>query len=82
MLKRNLFSSIHSLANKLNIVPSTAHYHLTDLLHFRPLRLRWVPYDLTDELRAMKIAKAKKLFNLLDRQKLIEYSDILTDDEL
>jgi hypothetical protein len=40
-----------------------------------------VSHDLTDELRAKSVNKAKELFDLLDRQKWIGYHDILTGNE-
>jgi hypothetical protein len=80
MLECDPFSSIRSLADSLDIVSSTVH-HLTNVLYFRLLHLRWVLLILIDEFCANRMAKAKELFDLLDVQRRIEYRGILTGDE-
>jgi hypothetical protein len=56
--------NIHSFADSLDTALSTVHHYLTNVLHFMPLHLRYVPRVLIDELRAKMAAKAKELFNL------------------
>jgi hypothetical protein len=64
MFERDLFLDIHSLADSLDTALSTVHHHLTNVLHFMPLHLRYILHVLINELRAKRAAKAKKLSNL------------------
>jgi hypothetical protein len=77
VFERDQFLSICSLADSLDIAPSTVNHHLTNVLHFKLLHLRWIPCGLTNKFCAKRVTKAKEHFDLIDAQKRIGYRDII-----
>jgi hypothetical protein len=60
-LERELFSSECSLAEALDVLPATVLSCLQHSLGMNSLHLHWVPHQLTDDLRQVRIAKCGEL---------------------
>jgi hypothetical protein len=65
-LEREPFSSAYSLAEALDVSPATVLSCLHNSLGVTNFHLRWVPHQLTDNLRQMRVAKCGELVRALE----------------
>jgi hypothetical protein len=59
----------------------TVYFHLVEKNGFKNYLLRWVPPLLTDEGRLKRVELARQLLELLEDQRIVGFSDIVTEDE-
>jgi hypothetical protein len=81
ILRRSPFSSVRTIVDSLGIPASTGYFHLVEKIRFKNYLLRWVPHLLTDELRLKQVKLARQLLELLEDQRIVGFSDIVTGDE-
>jgi hypothetical protein len=65
-LEKERFSSAHSLAEALDVPPATVLSRLDNSLGMNNFHLRWIPHQLTDNLRQMRVAKCGDLLRALE----------------
>jgi hypothetical protein len=80
-LVREPFSSAHSLAEALDMSPATVLSRLHHPLGMNHFHLRWVPHQLTDDLRQVRVAKCGELLRALAAIQRIHFRHIITGDE-
>lgn len=81
VLDEQPFASIRQIAQRAGIPKSTVHYHLTVILNFKNMNLKWVPHSLTDEQKAKRILISKQLLKKLRSAKHHSWNYFLTGDE-
>jgi predicted ArsR family transcriptional regulator len=65
-LEMEPFSSAYSLAEALDVSPTAVLSHLLDSLEMKNFHLRWVPHQLTDDRRQVRITKCDELLRALE----------------
>jgi hypothetical protein len=75
------FQSARSLAQELGVSLSTVLTRLHDVLGMKCYHLRWIPHNLTDELRAIRLKKCLELLPILESMKLRDFRCFVTGDE-
>jgi hypothetical protein len=81
ILWRSPFSSVRTIAGSLGIPVSAVYFHWVEKIGFKSSLLRCVPHLLTDELRLKRVELARYSLELLEDQRIVEFSDIMTEDE-
>jgi hypothetical protein len=66
-LEKPPFHTAYSLAEILDFSPTTILNHLRDSLGMKLFHLRWMPNQLTQQLRTSRIHKCQELLPLLER---------------
>jgi NAD dependent epimerase/dehydratase family enzyme len=74
-------NAAYSLVEILDVSHTTILNHLRDLFGMKLFHLRWIPNQLTEQLRASRIQKCQELLLLLERMEANEFRNILTGDE-
>jgi hypothetical protein len=77
-LQKQPFHSEYSLAEILDVSHTTILNHLRDSLRMKLFHFRWIPNQLTEQLRASRIQKCQEL---LERTEANKFRNILTGDE-
>jgi hypothetical protein len=80
-LERESFSSASSLAAALDVSPAIALSRLYNSLGMKSFHLRWVPYQLTDGLWQVRIAKCGEILRALEAMHRTHFRDIFTCNE-
>jgi hypothetical protein len=80
-LEKQSFHSAYLLAEILDVSDTTILNHLHDSLGMKFFHLRWIPNQLTEQLRVSRIQKCQELLPLLERMEPNEFGNILTGDE-
>jgi hypothetical protein len=80
-LEKQPFHSAYSLAEILDVSQTTILNHLRDSLGMKLFHLRWIPTQLTEQLRASRIQKYQELLPVRERMEANEFRNILTGDE-
>jgi hypothetical protein len=80
-LEKQPFHWAYSLAKVLNVSHTTILNHLRDSLVMKLFHIRWIPNQLTEQLRASRIHKCQELLPLLERMEANKFRNILTSDE-
>jgi transposase len=75
------FASIRQIARKTLLPRSTIYRHLTNSMGFVVKHLRWVPHNLSDDQKQMRISKSIDLLHLLNSMKHHSWRNIVTLDE-
>jgi hypothetical protein len=65
-LEKQPFHSAYSLAKILDVSHATILNYLRDSLGMKPFHFRWIPNQLTEQLRASRIQKCQELLPLLE----------------
>jgi hypothetical protein len=65
-LEREPLSSMYLLAEALDISPVTVLSRLYNSLGMKNFHLRWVPHQMTDDLRQVRVAKCDELLRALE----------------
>jgi hypothetical protein len=81
VLRISPFSSVRTIADSVGISVSTGYFHLVEKTGFNNYPLRWVPALVTDELRLKEVEFARRFLELLEEQRIVGFSDIVTGDE-
>jgi hypothetical protein len=71
----------YSLAEILAVSHTTILKHLPDSLGMKWFHLRWIPNQLTEQLRARRIQKSQELLPLLEKMEGNKFRNNLTGDE-
>lgn len=66
-IKGNPNASIRNISEDTKIPPTSVYRYLTQHLHYFCLHLRWIPHDLTDELRNVRIEYSQQLLTVLQQ---------------
>jgi hypothetical protein len=61
VLEAEPWSSVRTMPEMLNILPSTAHLHLATSLNMKNRHFKWVSHFLNDDLRAKRLEGAGEL---------------------
>jgi histone-lysine N-methyltransferase SETMAR len=80
-LEKYPFHSAYSLAEILKVSHATILKHLHDALGMKHFHLRWIPHQLTEQLRAERVKKCRDLLPLLERMEASNFHNIVTGDE-
>jgi histone-lysine N-methyltransferase SETMAR len=80
-LEKYPFHSADSLAEILKVSHATILKHLHDALGMKNFHLRWIPHQLTEQVRAERIEKCQELLPLLERMEASNFRNIVTGDE-
>jgi hypothetical protein len=80
-LEKEPFSSAYSLAEALDVSPVTVLSRLHNSLGMKIFHLRWVPHQLTDVLRQVRVAKCGELLRALEAMQRTHFRHVITDDE-
>jgi hypothetical protein len=80
-LEKQPFHSAYSLAEILDVSHTTILKYLRDSLGMKLFHLRWIPNQLTEQLRASRIQKCQELLPLLEGIKANKFGNIRTGDE-
>jgi hypothetical protein len=81
LLNQNPFESACSIAETLHISHSTGLKHLHDDLHFQLFYLRWVPHQLTVELREQRSRFAREMILVFTAAARDGWHHLVTGDE-
>jgi hypothetical protein len=65
-LEREPFSSVYSLVEVLELSPATVLSRFHNSLGMKIVHLRWVPHQLTDDSRQVRVAKCDELLRMLE----------------
>jgi hypothetical protein len=79
--EREQFSSAYSLADAQNVAPASILSHLHTSLGMKNFHFRWVPHQLTGDLRQVRVAKCGELLRALDAMEQTHFHHIATGDE-
>ena len=80
-LNEEPFASIRQIARKTLLPRSTIFRHLTLSMGFVMKHLRWVPHNLSDDQKQMRVDKSNDLLQLLNSMKHHSWKNIVTLDE-
>jgi hypothetical protein len=80
-LQKEEFSSSHSLGQAVNLSLSTALDRLHNSLRMKNWHVRWIPRELTDDIRRTRVLKCRELLNVLEKMAASAFRDIVTGDE-
>jgi hypothetical protein len=80
-LEREPFSSAHSLAEDLEVSPAAVLSRLHNSLGMKDFHLPWVPYQLTDDLQQVRVAKCGEFLRALEAMQRTRFRHIITGDE-
>jgi hypothetical protein len=80
-LEKEPFHSPYSLAEILDVSHTTILNYLSDSLGMKLFHLRWIPNQLTEQLRAGRIQKCQELVPVPERMDANKFRNILTGDE-
>jgi hypothetical protein len=80
-LEKQPFHPAYSLAKIFDVSHTTILNHVRDSLGMKLFHLRWIPNQLTEQLRASRIQKCQELLPLLERMEANEFGNIITGDE-
>ena len=81
VLDEQPFASLRQIAQIAGIPKSTVHYHLTVILNFKNMNLKWVSHSLTEEQKAKRILISKQLLKTIRPSKHHNWKYFLTGDE-
>ena len=81
VLDEEPFASVRYIARTTGIPKSTVFYHLTNLLSFKSMNLRWVPHNLTEQQKIQRVTISKALIKILRSAKHHSYIYFVTGDE-
>jgi hypothetical protein len=62
MLEEEQLSSAYPLAEALDVSPAAVLSRLHNSLGMKNFHLRWIPHQLTDDLRQVRVANAVSFF--------------------
>jgi hypothetical protein len=80
-LKKYPFHSAYSLAEIRKVSHATILKHLHDALGMKHFHLRWIPHQLTEQLRAQRMKKCQDFLPLRERMEASNFANIVTGDE-
>jgi hypothetical protein len=80
-LEKQLFHAAYSLAEILNVSHVTILSHLRDAPGMRLFHLRWIPHQLTEQLRITRMQKCQELLQLPETMEASKFHNIPTGDE-
>jgi hypothetical protein len=79
--RKNPFYSTYSLAKVLDVSHTTVLTQLRDCFGMKLFHLRWIPHELTEQLRAMRVQKCQELLPLLKSMETRSFRKIVTGEE-
>ena len=82
LLEEDPYISTKKLAKKLNVDKKTVKRVLIEELHMVKIYFKWIPYNLTDKIRAKRIEIATQLLNFLSSASEQTLNRIMTQDEI
>jgi hypothetical protein len=80
-LESEPFFSASLLTEALDLSPATILSCLHNSLGMKNFHLRWVPHQLTDDLRQVRAAKCSEIFRALEAMKRTHFRHIIRGDE-
>jgi len=72
IVKENRHVTVHEIAAHLDVSHGSAHHIIHDVLQFLKVSARWVPHQLTAELKERRVMPARNFWNAL-KQKVIAF---------
>jgi hypothetical protein len=81
-LTNNPFSSVRELSQLTCLSIPTVHRRLTESLGFTVRHLHWIPHQLSDDQKTIRLNLSREPLRVLQRQQTREWHDTLTLDEL
>lgn len=81
VLNEQPFASLRQIEQITGIPKSTVHYHLTIVLKFKNMNLKWIPHSLTDEQKYKRVSISKQLLKILRSAKHHSWNYFATGDE-
>jgi hypothetical protein len=80
-LEREPFSSRYSVAEALDVFPATLLSRFHNSLGTKFFDLRWVPHQLTDDIRQVRVAKCGEILRALEAMRRTHFRHIIRGDE-
>jgi hypothetical protein len=80
-LEKHRFHSAYSLAEIHPVSRAMILKHLHDACGMKHFHLRWIPHQLTEQLRAERMKKCQDLLSLLERMEAGNFRNIVTGHE-
>jgi len=68
IVKENRRVTVHEIAARLDMSHGTAHHNLHDVLQFHKVYARWVPRQLTAELKERRVDAFKELYKRFETE--------------
>ena len=81
ILKEEPFSSIRSIASKINAPKSTVYRYMKDHLHYVYRHTRWLPHFLTNQQKLKRVKDCEILLGIINSSKHNSYRNIITGDQ-
>ena len=81
VLDEEPFASVRYIANTTGIPKSTVYYHLTNMLFYVSMHLKWVPHSLSEKQKIQRVTISKALIKILNSAKHNNYIYFVTGDE-
>jgi hypothetical protein len=81
LFTENGFHGIQTLAQELGVSVSTVYDRWVNVLGFLLEDTPWVPYLLTEQLKAQRIATSIKMLRILRTQEPMNFTRVVTGDE-
>jgi hypothetical protein len=80
-LEKEPLHPAHSFPEVLDVSHSTILNHLHDSLGMKIFHLRWIPHELTDNLREIRIDKCCELFPILAKLEKGNFCNLVTGEK-
>jgi hypothetical protein len=81
VLEGQPFGSVCDIPRLTRLARSTVPWHLTCSLGFLVRHLRWIPYDLPEDQKRIRVSNSERLLAILQEQQGSSWRDLLTLDE-
>ena len=81
ILNQQPFASSRYIADVLVIPKSTVCFKLVHQLHYRKLKFKWVPHEISPENKIKRVTMSQDILNILNR-KSVDLNNVLTGDEV
>lgn len=81
MLSEDPSISAKTIAEKLNISRATVKTIIVERLHMHKVNFKWVPYELTPQIRKKRVEIAEKLLAFFESASKITLNSVYTEDE-
>ena len=73
--------SSRNIAEKVGISKTTVKTIIEDRLQLHRINFKWIPHELTPQLRAERVSKAKELLAFMEKAPNAILNHIYTEDE-
>ena len=80
-MQENPYAQTRELAEHFHVNKATIKKMLIEHLHMTKINCRWIPHQLTDELRQLRVEKAQEMLSFFENASERDLNNVYTEDE-